>query len=264
MSLTRIQTGLAAYEISTRGFLATREGRLPAWTAYAAAAGSALAMTGQAEATIVYSGLQNVTIERTASGTFSSTKTLRLPNDSSGLSVARIFLGKGSTAGMGWLLSPALSNPDVPIFPIVSALDSAAGIGMLKKFSSGETIPVGGSLAGLALGLSAGGGFTPTWTNGVTAFAGLVLNGTIAGGAQGPLTGWIRLRFDIDPKLIDDGFPNRITAIDWAFRTAPGNGALVADQTVEPTPEPATLSLLALGACGVAAMRRRRERATAP
>ncbi|HEX4133616.1 MAG TPA: PEP-CTERM sorting domain-containing protein [Bryobacteraceae bacterium] len=57
-----------------------------------------------------------------------------------------------------------------------------------------------------------------------------------------------------------DGLVNSLTAIDWAYQTD-GSAILAGDTGIPSTPEPSTaaLALLAMGAAGVAALRRRRE-----
>jgi hypothetical protein len=72
--------------------------------------------------------------------------------------------------------------------------------------------------------------------------------------------GWIELEYDGIPD------PTSITAIDWAYNSVVGQ-AITAGETSEPsdpvnttTPEPGTaaLSLLAMGAAGVLAWRRKK------
>jgi PEP-CTERM motif len=93
--------------------------------------------------------------------------------------------------------------------------------------------------------------FNPNWTASVTAFAGL--NYYPLAGAPGD-KGWVRLHFSDNGS----GVPTDITAIDWAFQFDPDK-TIKAGQTSDTIPEPATLSLLALGAVGIGAMRRRRK-----
>ena len=76
--------------------------------------------------------------------------------------------------------------------------------------------------------------------------------------------GWIRLRIDdLGPNQPFGGtytngqnFPDKITIIDWAYKDS-GAPIHVAD-TVSQVPEPSSLLLLASGAAGIAAFRRRK------
>jgi MYXO-CTERM domain-containing protein len=86
---------------------------------------------------------------------------------------------------------------------------------------------------------SSGGG---NFGNGATGIAGFQLS-------NGDL-GWIKLRWDSG-----DGLPSTLTALKWAYDTTPGEAVLAG------TPEPGTASmaLLAMGAAGLLAWRRRRR-----
>jgi hypothetical protein len=69
--------------------------------------------------------------------------------------------------------------------------------------------------------------------------------------------GWIRLGYFVGP----DGAANEIEAFDWAYGAA--GTPITAGEVPSSTPEPSTgaLALLAAGAAGVAALRRRRKAA---
>jgi hypothetical protein len=73
--------------------------------------------------------------------------------------------------------------------------------------------------------------------------------------------GWIELVYDGTPD------PTSITAIDWAYNEAAGQeitaGEITAGETGAPEPGTAALSLLAMGAAGVLAWRRRKAALTA-
>src|SRR5262249_16977276 len=130
----------------------------------------------------------------------------------------------------------------------------------LKRFFSGNRISSKAGLFNSAEGLlrnhftgrrSTGHTFNSnrgTWVAGQTAFGGFHSNGDF---------GWIRLRFDNNAK----GYPNSITAIDWAYNNT--GAPIIAGDTGAPTatPEPGSLSLLALaaGATGILALRRRKK-----
>lgn len=51
-----------------------------------------------------------------------------------------------------------------------------------------------------------------------------------------------------------------LTLIDWAYQSVSGESIHVGDKGTTAVPEPSGLGLMALGALGVAALRRRRSR----
>jgi MYXO-CTERM domain-containing protein len=69
--------------------------------------------------------------------------------------------------------------------------------------------------------------------------------------------GWLQVKV-----TLDGGFPTQLELISWAYNDAVG-GAINAGQTTggSATPEPGTegLALLALGATGILALRKRRK-----
>jgi len=79
--------------------------------------------------------------------------------------------------------------------------------------------------------------------------------------AKGTDFGWVRLKY----TLGTNGLANAITAVDYAYDNT-GASILAGQKTSSATPEPSTaaLALLAAGAAGVVALRRRRQTAVRP
>lgn len=97
--------------------------------------------------------------------------------------------------------------------------------------------------------------FSGQWTSGKSAFAAFDFKTNTTAGADTDY-GWIRLVYDDGPN---DGAPDSITAIDWAYGA---NGTpITTGETPTPEPSAAALSLLASGAMGIIALRRRRSQA---
>jgi hypothetical protein len=73
--------------------------------------------------------------------------------------------------------------------------------------------------------------------------------------------GWIRLQ--VTDGGAGDGYPHQVTAVDWAYDDsgAPSMAGHMGGTAV-PEPASATLALLAAGALGVCALRRRKQTAT--
>jgi hypothetical protein len=69
--------------------------------------------------------------------------------------------------------------------------------------------------------------------------------------------GWILLNARIWSN--QNAAHGEVEVLDYAYQSTPGAGIL-AGQTSDATPEPSTLALFALGAVGVAAVRRRRAK----
>ncbi len=216
------------------------------WSIFATAAGSALAMATSSAASIIYSGPENITASEAGPASGSSVKNLSIDGAN-----FRLLAHYGmSNRNIGLLRLSALSNASV-------GHNNSGGI---QRLSSGQKISVGGppwasqgrlrSVFKNGHGWSGSGG---TFASGQTDFAGF----RIKAGA-GPFDfdyGWIRL-------VVHDngnGYPASVTAIDWAYNDSLGQ-SINAGEGAPSTPEPGTLSLalLAGGAAGVMAWRRRR------
>jgi PEP-CTERM motif-containing protein len=208
------------------------------WGAYAAAAGAALAMSTSADAEVVYSGIQNLTVTGNSRKTFhiGSVKA-EIQNVEHSSSFGRI-----TSAGIGSVLTAG----------IVVAQFSGSGA---NKYARGQPILLtGGGAGGVLFGNSGSpgapggnprGNFGPGTVDG---FVGILLkNGD---------RGWVQVKV-----TSVDGYPTEVEAIDWAYNNSTG-GAIYAGQTsdapVAPEPNTAALGLLACGAAGLLAWRKRR------
>jgi hypothetical protein len=217
-----------------------RLGMIPA---FATAAGAALAMTTSADAGIIYSGIQNVSLETSAH--HSKTQGLDIKNPG------------GATASLNLLVRQGAPPAHFLELGGVAGKASVLETGhLLKRFNSGSRIS----------GAQGGGGFINSrpiaakpsrgqFAPGVTGFAGFVLNGNE--------DGWIKLKWEFVSGKVE------LTVISWAYNNTPG-GTINAGQTggsvqTGSVPEPSSLSLalLAAGAAGVLALRKR-TRTVAP
>jgi MYXO-CTERM domain-containing protein len=213
----------------------------------ATVAGSALALATNANAGIIYSGIQNVTASRPAGA---------------GLSVAPFAVG-----GVPWRLS-ATNSFGSRRSTAIARLHEIPGNGEgfmftgpfnVKKLASGAVISAGQSFANRSFPLLRRknlASYTGQFLNSSVGFAGIEFN-------LGGVThyGWIRLHVDIGPGN------NSVTAtaIDWAYNDVAGQAIHAGEGTTSPTPEPSTASmaLLAAGSAGVLAWRRRRKQVAA-
>ena len=83
---------------------------------------------------------------------------------------------------------------------------------------------------------------------------------TPSGTVRNPHLGWIRLNVQ---DTTGDGYPDKLTAVDWAYESNPFTPIRAGDVGAAPEPSSLTLASLALGAAGVMALRRR-QAAKAP
>lgn len=207
------------------------------WIQYTAAVGSALAMvTDAAAGSIKYSGIQDVTAGENQIAQFSVGPASFLISALSNLPYGvGVFLTAGNIAGI-------LVNGSDGVRKLASGAAISAGAG---NFQAGfHTVKAS----------SGGGGTGGTFNASQPGLAGIRFN---TGTFLNPMYhyGWVRLEYTGTPS------PDSITAIDWAYETAV-NEKIAAGQTTElsSAPEPGTIamSLLALGAAGVLALRRKR------
>jgi len=89
------------------------------------------------------------------------------------------------------------------------------------------------------------------WARSGTAFAGIrIQNG-------GSHLGWIRIKLQASGS---SGYVNEVTVIDWAYNEVSG-ASIGAGNTGIPEPDSKAMALLAFGAAGVLAWRKRRQAA---
>lgn len=242
---------------------------LKRWSVYAAAGCSTLAFATSAEAGIIYSGIQNVTVTRTGNNT-RATKTFHM--NVGGKSTASQFrLSVRFSSAKSKKVGKALIGPHDPL---VGAAVLAGSSGVLLRFNSGSGIPINpvtknatskwgtfGVVKGKRVGKSSL-GFSGLWAKSKSYFAGVRFAVKTSQGKTGYDYGWVRLKWE-DPK--NTGFPTTLIAVDWAYNNVP-NQAIVAGAGIPPpvlAPEPSSiaLALLAAGAAGLAAWRRRGQAA---
>lgn len=209
-----------------------------------AAAAGVFALQHQAEAAIVYSGIQNVVAS--------------VPGSIGGASANVDFDGGGpdwqlrafattNTGSLGRVSIQALAGKQAAILG-----------GNLRKLASGNVIS--GGLAGWMTGFglvrqafySTSYGGTGNWSlSNQTGFGAFRLNT----GFGNYRYGWVRLKWtdsaDINPH------PNALIAVDWAYESTI-NAPIQAGNTGAPIPEPSR-ALLALAGAGAAFLRRRRK-----
>lgn len=244
-----INRQLQLYSKTAEARLATRDHnkRTSNWVAYAAAAGAAMSVVPAAEAgTIFYVNPQP---DFTASR--SQTLHVDLNNDAVNDFLFQIYSTAPRTFGAelgGSNLNRVLKTGNFLVRKLASGntIGAASGqgnLGLFLRFSSPGT---SGSV----------GQFAPSQTG----FAGVKLHLN-----DGDHFGWIRIHVGADT----DGFPNLITVKDWAFDCTPGEAIKAGDGTSSSAsctpgsggsvPEPSSLALLAAGAAGLMAFRKRRN-----
>jgi hypothetical protein len=244
--------------------------KLGNWQMYAAAAGSALAMASSASANSITYGVLDVTASITpfASGTKLNSVSRPVNTQVGSRTQNKSFMINGAKLGIGVgsFRVPNTHSGSANAF-LHLARNGVNGFvtqsGTLAKVASGAKISHGnvkflstdngiGTRPGLGFEQGnhgmASGPFKPSQTG----FAGFGIH--TAGGSD--FYGWVRLEYMDSPRG-----PDEVEAIDYAVSDVAG-ASINAGQEVASSavPEPSTLplSLLAAGAAGVLALRRRR------
>ena len=241
---------------------------------YAAATASALSLAGGAEAATIYSGLQNIVLEPYR---FSASTFVGLELDLDG--AFGNDLGLGIYIASSFSFSAGYGSGIYARFRGAARVDQRFGLpngaGILqgtatgaRRLSSGETISSGAgdfvlgappmnrynlirSTSGTVMNTFSS--VAGTWAGSTTGFLGIALQ-------RGGDThyGWVRLQLEDrggSPSQAPDGASDKLTVVDWAWNSVPG-APIVAGVLV---PEPSTLQLLAVGALGTQAFRKRRR-----
>lgn len=277
MSKTQLfDSDLAQYSLAARAVLDLKKAapRLGDLTLYTAAVGSALALAPVAEASIIYSGIQNITVNRVANGTSFAPVDLNFDGQgdmSFGISgFSATFPGVTLPLQIDSAVAYGLSGTVPGAYGSAGFFNTSFGSSLLKFSASSRTIGsnYGANTTFSFSGVLRGhlnffgversyGSWNPASGASTTGFAGVVIDPYKP---PGPQFGWLHFKLTTDSQNRTDS----LTLIDWAFESVPGAGIHVGAQGTAPgpapapIPEPSTLSLLALGATGLAALRRRR------
>lgn len=222
------------------------------WFVYAAAAGSALALSSNASASIVY-------------GTLNKTASITPLNGDPLHATSAPFSIDGAQFGVEVISASGAFGPSHFNAARLYQLSGRAGLGLnnshqLKRLASGNQVSAGKITFGnpafkypRALYATGGYFYGPTsaygtWPKSQKGFAGIGIkkNGNT-------YLGWLRLEYFESSK----GAIDKIEAFDYAYNTDPAASIAAGDMGV-PEPSTAALTLLAAGASGIAALRRRR------
>jgi hypothetical protein len=251
----KLSAQLDAYAVSVRANLgAGWKERLRGWAPYAAAVGSGLALASACDADIIYSGPQNdtLTISKTTGPTGFHSTAKKSFNLASGKNF-RIQVQAFVTADVG--LQSVGFYGGTGVFPLLNADNQ------MKKLASGAKISAVQShfpaayffrhVTNRFYGSQQASG---TWPASQTGFAGFDFK--VTGGED---FGWVRLHWSASVA----GHPDSVKIVDYAYNNVPGDPILAGQTTEESSavPEPSTiaLALLASGAAGVLAWRKRRQ-----
>jgi hypothetical protein len=250
------------------------------WERYAAATGSALALTTGASASIIWSGLQNLTVSVPEVGSnFNHSSHKQVDIDGAGhlfnlnLNNHRFF----STSTETW--TRPIGSSSISTFTTTYTSSNRQVVARLSGGSAGARVATSGGIPakltnGTAIGsnlsFNSGGALHSistyngsTWSN-TGAFArndaGFV--GVRFDRSGETHYGWIHFSFQ---DSNNDGWLDSITATDWAWENVADTSIAAGETSGGSVPEPGSMSLsvLALGSAGVLALRRRRQTSAA-
>jgi len=236
---------------------AARKQHLGNWGTYAAAAGAALAMSTSASAEIMYSGIQDITVSVAASGgtnhaafTVAAVHELLLVSNVMNVTVksnklshvaGAVVSGPGVSPNLQFFRTKTVNFATVAIDYARAQMISGGA-----KRSSGAVLRQHFAPGGAELD----GAFGPGTVTGFVGFK-------VSGGSLNGDFGWMQVKVS---DSASPGYPNEAEVIDWAYDNS---GAAIAagdtGQVVTPEPGTAALGLLAFGAMGILALRKRRK-----
>lgn len=264
---------LTRYGVTAKGQIAQGRG-FGACAGYAAAVGAGMAMAGGADAAIVYSGVQNLSVHidpAWQAAQLSSGRVATLPIDLNGDGQADVLMSHSVNVGKrmgrtyyqeGGFFKPRNGAGIMNTANSNSNLAAGRLIGPGEQFGHFGAFKSGFWRAGSSSVSNPGGNFSFN----VPGLVGFRLgNGDY---------GWIRLRFDDaglnqplktllggSPLQDGHGFPDGMTVVDWAYDNSGAPIAAGDTGATPPTvPEPSPLALLAAGAAGITALRRRKAK----
>lgn len=284
-----LSTRLEGYSASAAAQTAGGRG-LGEIAGYAAAAGAGLAMAGAADAAVVYSGVQNISVSgdpaaQATTGSFSNISATGIDMDGNGADATL-------AAGMAAQLGTASGGTIAAKYFGGGAVEGAGGAALLGSgtFAGADNLPAG-ALIGLGgnFGDSSAGRVRAALVNTATGTYGSISAGNFGFTSTGFVGirlgsgsyGWIRLHVEDlglnqpfstlrggNPIGNGQNYPDKITVIDWAYDDRGAVGCITAGQTTGETanctvPTPTPLALLAAGAAGLAAFRRRKAKPAA-
>ena len=229
--------------------------RMGNWPIYAAATGSALAMATGASA----NNIQTFTYDTSNNSV--------TPLGSSVASSKQAFFGVGNAhvviranSGLSVTANSALSPFAVLSVSGINPMGIFQANGNhqnLRNFAAGDKISSGAgstALGGRIVNAFFSGSATGDFHAGVTGYAGLAIK---TQGGQDFNYGWLKLVF-----TAVDGLPHTLTALSYGIELTPHmaiNAGQISDDAATPEPGTMALALLAAGAAGVMALRRRRQ-----
>jgi MYXO-CTERM domain-containing protein len=230
---------------------AARNQHLGNWGAYAAAAGAALAMSTNASAEIVYSGPVDLTVSVAVGGGLATH-----PLSIAGVHQLLVVQNKISPNSGTALISNGLTHgpppPELRFFGKESNGDNVArNYALAQEIAGGASVNSLGAVLRVHNGSNNAGAFGPGTVTGFVGFK-------VSSGANTGDLGWVQVKVSDSGS---PGYPNELEVIDYAYNNVAGTSIKAGDTGVSATPEPGTaaLGLLAFGALGVLALRRRRN-----